>query len=164
MTLFYYDVILHLEDRSLERNQSCSKTDWLKLEKSCFILSFFLIMHEGGRAVCLSVSLSVSQTFCLSVGWLVGRYVRVHTYVWSFVYICRQTDSRQTDCMHACMYRHKERQKEIVAIFLIHTSFCFTTCLSVRPFVCLLVHVCCLSASLPPYGRVFQPICLFVCR
>ena len=91
-TLFYYDVILHLEEMSLARYQSCSKTDWLKLKKNGFILSFFLIMHAGWRAVCLSVGLSVSQTFCLSVGWFVGMCACIYTYDHVCIYADRQTD------------------------------------------------------------------------
>ena len=64
-------------------------------------------MRAGGLSVCRSVCLSASQTFCLPDGWLVGRYVRVYTYVWSCVYT-----SRQTDRLHSCMYTFTERKKE----------------------------------------------------
>ena len=152
---------------SLARNQSCSKTDWLKLEKT---VSFFLSDNACGRAGGLFVSRSVCQSDVLSVYRLVGRYVCMHTYVWSCVYICRQTDrqtaDKQTACMHVCTDIKKE-------IFLIHTfihtyiqSFCFTSCLSVRPFVCL--SACVLSFCLPPSLRTclsaYLPFCLSVGR
>ena len=65
-------------------------------------------------SVCLSVRLSDSPTFCLSVCRLVGRYVRVHAYVRSCVYTFRQAD-RQTDRLHASTERKKENK--LFAIF-----------------------------------------------
>ena len=131
----------------------------------------------------LSVSLSVSQTFCLSVGrsvgwlvgWLVGMCASIHTYDH-----CRQTDTRQTACMHVFTDIKTERNKKrnlcncfiltsqccctidfppiLLSSKYIHTyidtcvhSVCFTTCLSVSPFVGLSMHACCLSS----YGHVF---------
>ena len=126
-------------------------------------------MHAGGRAVCLSVGLTVNQTFCLSVGWLVGMCACIHTYDHVCIYAYRQTDRQQTDRLHACTYvqtkRKKERNRCNFLNTYIHTytlSVSLPVCLSVR--LSVLVHVCCLSACLPLYGRVFQPICLSVCR
>ena len=149
---------------SLARNQSCSKTDWLK-----FIHPFFLIMHTGGRAVYLSVGLTVNQTFCLSVGWLVGMCACIHTYDHVCIYAYRQTDRQQTDRLHACTYVQTKRKKERNRCNFLNTyihSFCFTSCLSVRPFVCLNAWV--LSFCLPPSLRTclsaYLPFCLSVGR
>ena len=93
---------------------SLARTDWLKLEKkNFFILFFFLIMQTGGRAVCLSVCLSVIQTFCLSVGWLVRMCACIHTYDHVCIYADRQTADRQTACMHVCTDIKKERKKSL---------------------------------------------------
>ena len=82
--------------------------------------------RADGRTV---VSLSVSQTFCLSlsvgrsVGWLVGVCACIHTYD----HACRQTD-RQTACMHAFTDIKKERNKKRnLCNCLILTSQCCCT-------------------------------------
>ena len=148
--------------------------DWLvKVRKNCFILPFFLIMHAGGRTVCLSVGLAVNQTFCQSVGWLVGMCACIHTYDYACIYAYRQTDRQQTDRLHACTYvqtkRKKERNRCNFLNTYIHTYihfFCFTSCLSVRPFVCL--SACVLSFCLPPSLRrclsAYLPFCLSIGR
>ena len=61
--------------------------------------------------------LSVSQTFCLSVGWLIGMCACIHTYDHVCIYADRQTDRQQTDrqtaCMHVCTDIKKERKKSL---------------------------------------------------
>ena len=74
------------------------------------------------------------------------RHVLIHTYIHTYIYNVhfRQTDKhmvdescRQTDGIHTYISTYVRTY--------IH-ALCVTTCLSVRPIVCLLVHVCCLSA------------------
>ena len=68
-------------------------------------------MRTGCQTGGLSVSLSVSHTFCLSVGrsvgWLVVREVCARAYIRMIMCV-----DRQADCMHACIHRYKERKKQ----------------------------------------------------
>ena len=150
-------------------------------------------LTADGRTICqsvcqsdfLSVGRSVGQSVGRSVGWLVGLCASIHTYD----HVCRQTDTRQTACMHVFTDLKTERNKKrnlcncfiltsqccctidfppiLLSSNYIHRyidtcvhSVCFNTCLSVSPFVGLSVHACCLFS----YGHVFQPVCLSVCR
>ena len=145
--------------------------------------------RADGRTICQSVCQSDFLSVCLSVGWLVGWLVGMCTCIHTYDHVCRQTDTRQTACIHVFTDIKTERNKKRnlcncliltsqccctidfppirLSFKYIHTfidtcvhSVCFTACLSVSPFVGLLVHACCLSS----YGHVFQPVCLSDCR
>ena len=91
-------------------------------------------------------TLACTHTYLVTFRQTDGTYSYIHTYIYNVHF--RQTDKhttdesrRQTDGIHTYA-------RTYIRTYI--NSVCFTTCLSVRPIVCLLVHVYCLSACLPP--------------
>ena len=109
-------------------------------------------------------TLACTHTYLVTFRQTDDTYSYIHTYIHTYTTFISDRRTNIRPMSHAdrlTAYIHTYARTYVRTY--IH-SVCFTTCLSVRPIVCLLVHVCCLFACLPPYGRVFQPVCLSVCR
>ena len=94
-------------------------------------------------------TLACTHTYLVTFRQTDGTYSYIRTYI----HIQR---SFQTDGQTIRPMSHADRRTAYIHTYArtyVRTyinSVCFTTCLSVRPIVCLLVHVYCLSACLPP--------------